>query len=327
MRAVAGRLGALMGEPVPLAPAVVGSQVRDLTERLEPGQMLMLENVRFEAGESRNEPALASALAELADLYVGDAFAAAHLPHASTWGVAQRLPCAAGRVMEREVHALSAIAERPARPLVTLLGGAQIHEKLDLAWRFLELADVVCLGGAVCFPLLAALGHGVARSLCPVEDVEAARLALGGANGSRDRLALPKDLMLGRWGPDGEAVTRSLDGVDVPDGWMGLDIGPGTASSYSASIAAAATVFWSGPMGRFELPHFAAGTRAVADAVASTSATTVVGGGETAQALRTFGLQDRVNHLSAGGPAMREFLTGRELPVVQVLLRNPVSLA
>ena len=149
----------------------------------------------------------------------------------------------------------------------------------------------------------------------------------GGRTGSSDRLALPNDLLLGRWGPDGEAVTRSLDGVDVPDGWMGLDIGPGTASSYAASIAAAATVFWNGPMGRFELPQFAAGTRAVADAVASTSATTVVGGGETAQALRTFGLQDRVNHLTAGGPAMREFLTGRELPGVQVLLRDPVSLA
>ena len=324
---MADRLGALTGEPVPLAPAVVGPQVRDLTERLEPGQMLMLENVHFEAGESRNEPALASALAELADLYVGDAFAAAYLPYASTWGVAQRLPCAAGRLMEREVHALTAIVERPARPLVTLFGGAQIGEKLDLVWRFLELADVVCVGGAVCFPFHAAMGHGVGRSLCPVNDVEAARLALGGANGSSDRLALPKDLLLGRWGPNGKAARRLLDGVDVPDGWMGLDIGPGTASSYSASIAAAATVFWNGPMGRFELPQFAAGTRAVADAVASTSATTVVGGGETAQTLRMFGSQDRVDHLTVGGPAMHEFLIGRELPGVQVLLRDAVSLA
>jgi phosphoglycerate kinase len=229
--------------------------------------------------------------------------------------------------MEREVHALDAIVDRPARPLVTLIGGAQVREKFGLVWRFLELADVVCLGGAVCFPFLAALGHGVGRSLCPVENLEAARLALGGVNGLGDRLSLPKDLVLGRWGPDGEAVTRLLNGVDVPDGWMGLDIGPGTASSYTASIAAAATVFWNGPMGRFELSQFAAGTRAVADAVASTSATTVVGGGETAQALRTFGSQDRVNHLTAGGPAMREFLAGGELPGVQVLLRDPVSLA
>jgi phosphoglycerate kinase len=323
MRPVADRLENLTGASVPLAPAVIGPRVCELTERLEPGQMLMLENVRFEAGETCNDPALASALAELADLYVDDAFASAHRAHASTWGVAHLLPCVAGRLMEREVNALNAVVERPARPLVAILGGAKIGDKSGVVRRFLELADVVCIGGGMCFPFLAALGHSVGQSLCPREDVEQARMALVAAAGSTDRLALPRDLLLARWGEEDRAMTRFLDGVEVPDGWMGLDIGRATADRYAAEVASAATVFWNGPMGRFELPQFVAGTLAIADAVASTSATTVVGGGETAESLRRFGLQDRVNHLSTGGGAMLEFLEGRELPGVQVLLRDP----
>jgi phosphoglycerate kinase len=320
MRPVADRLGKLTGACVALAPAVTGPPVRELTERLEPGQMLMVENVRFEEGEMRNDPALASVLAELADLYVDDAFACAHRAHASTCGVGDLLPSAAGRLMEREVHALSAIVERPARPLVTILGGATIGDKIGIVRRFLELADLVCIGGAMCFPFLAALGHGVGRSLCAWEDVESARMALAAAAGSTDRLALPRDLLLARWGEDAAAVTRTLDGVDVPDGWMGLDIGARTADWYGSRVAAATTVFWNGPVGRFELPQFAAGTRAIAEAVASTSATTVVGGGETSQALRCFRLHERVNHLSSAGEAMLAFLEGRQLPGLEVLL-------
>jgi phosphoglycerate kinase len=320
MRPVADRLGKLTGASVPLAPAVIGPAVREVTERLEPGQMLMLENVRFEVGETRNDPALASALAELADLYVNDAFACAHRAHASTCGVGHLLPAAAGRLMEREVHALSAIVERPARPLVAILGGATMGDKIGIVRRLLELADMVCIGGGMSFPFLAALGHSVGRSLCPREDVERARMALGAAAGSNDRLVLPKDLLLARWAEDVAAVTRALDGVDVPDGWMGLYIGAKTADWYATRIAAATTVFWNGPVGRFELPQFAAGTRAIADAVASTSATTVVGGGETSQALRRFGLQDRVNHLSNAGGAMLALLEGRQLPGLQVLM-------
>ena len=325
MRPVADRVGKLTGASVPLAPAVIGPAVREVTERLEPGQMLMLENVRFEAGETRNDPALASALAELADLYVNDAFACAHRAHASTCGVGHLLPGAAGRLMEREVHALSAIVERPARPLLAILGGATMGDKIGIVRRLLELADMVCIGGGMCFPFLAARGHSVGRSLCPREDVERARMALGAAAGSNDRLVLPKDLLLARWAEDVAAVTRALDGVDVPDGWMGLDIGAKTADWYAARIAAATTVFWNGPVGRFELPQFAAGTRAIADAVASTSATTVVGGGETSQALRRFRLQDRVNHLSSAGGAMLALLEGRQLPGLQVLMARPAG--
>lgn len=327
MRPVAGRLGDLTGVPVPLAPAVVGSQVRDLTERLEPGQMLMLENVRFEAGETLNDPGLTRALADLADLYVDDAFASAHQAHASINGVAHRLPSAAGRLMQREVNGLSAVVERPARPLVGIFGGAAADEKIGVVRRFLDLADVVCLGGAVAFPFLAAFDHSVGDSLRLGRDVAAARTALLAAPGSAHRLALPTDLLLGRWEANDEAVTRSLDPVDVPAGWPALDIGRQTAAYYAELIAAAGTVFWSGPMGRFELPQFAAGTRRVARAVASTSATSVVGGGATAESLRRFGLRDQVNHLSTGGAAMLAFLEGRELPGVEVLRRDRASRA
>jgi phosphoglycerate kinase len=322
MRPLADRLAKLTGAPVGLAPSVTGPAVRELSEDLEPGQMLMLENVRFEAGETRNDPALATSLAELADLYVDDAFATAHEAHASTYGVAYHLPSAAGRLIEREVHALGVVVDRPLRPLVAVVGGARLRDKIGVVERFLELTDVVCLGGAICFPFLAALGHSVGYSLCPREDVKRARAALLAAGGGERRLALPKDLVLGKWGQDAELVTRSLDGVDVPDGWMGLDVGPQTAAGYAERLAEAATVFWNGPMGRFELPQFTAGTQTVAHAVGSTAATTVAGGGETVKALRRFGLHDRVNHLSGGDTAMLEFLEGRDLPGLRVLRRG-----
>jgi len=229
--------------------------------------------------------------------------------------------------MECEVNALSAIVEQPSRPLVAVLGGAKVREKIGVVHRFLELADAVCIGGAMCFPFLAALGHSVGRSLCPREELELAREALVAAAGS-GRLELPSDLLLAKWGERVEgAAARVREGVDVPDGWMGLDIGPRTADRYAAEIAKAATVFWTGPMGRFEFAAFAGGTRKVAEAVASSSATTVVGGGETDLALRSYGLRDRVSHLSTGGGAALQFLEGRELPGVAALLRTPVPVA
>ena len=322
MRPVADRLGRLIGAPVRLAPAVTGPEVRELTGRLAPAQMLMLENVGFEAGETRNDPSLASALAELADLYVDDAFASAHQAHASTSGVALRLASGAGRLMEREVNALSAIVDQPPRPLVAVLGGAKLGEKIGVVRRFLELADVVCIGGGMCFPFLAAFGHNVGQSLCPRDDVGLAREALLEVAGSPVRLVLPEDLQLVRWASDQGAVSESLDGVEVPDGWMALDIGERTAARYAEAVLSAGSVFWNGPMGRFELPQFTGSTHVVAQAVASTTATTVVGGGETVQAVRQFGLADSVNHLSTGDRATLEFLEERELPGVEVLRRD-----
>jgi phosphoglycerate kinase len=324
MRPVADRLAQLTGAPVTLAPAVIGPRVRELTERLAPGEILLLENVRYEPGETHDDPELVAALAELADLYVNDAFGTAHRAHASTEGIAQLLPSAAGRLMERELRALSALVKQPERPLVAILGGAKVSDKIGVVERFLELADVLCIGGAMCFPFLAAQGHTVGDSLCPAEDVEAARSALAAAANSRCRLELPEDLVLAERA-DAHASPRPLPGVDVPDGWIGLDIGSRTAARYAREITAAATVFWNGPMGRFELEPFATGTRLIADAVASTSATTVVGGGETVEAVRSFGLDDRVSHISTGGGATLEFLEGRELPGVAALLRTTTT--
>jgi phosphoglycerate kinase len=270
--------------------------------------------------ETKNDPELVSSLAALADVYVNDAFGTAHRAHASTEGVAHRLPHAAGRLMEREVSTLSAILEQPTRPLVAILGGAKVSDKIGVIERFLELADVVCIGGAMAFPFLAAQGHPVGASPCAESDLEPARRALVAAADSSCRLELPEDLVIAEHAEPG-ASGRALDGIDVPEGWIGLDIGARTAEHYAREIASAGTVFWNGPMGRFELDPFTAGTRAIANAVGATSATTVVGGGETVAAIRSFGLAERVSHLSTAGGATLELLEGRELPGVHVLLR------
>jgi phosphoglycerate kinase len=319
MAPVAARLGELTGARVALAPAVVGEQVKALSLALGEGEMLLLENVRFEPGETANDPDFARALAELADLYVNDAFGTAHRAHASTEGVAHLLPSAAGRLLEREVRTLTRILENPARPLVTIVGGAKVEDKIAVIDRFLEVAEVVVIGGAMCFPFLRAQGHTVGDSLCVEPDIEHARRALAQAERpGQARIELPVDLVIGeRFAAD--APHRVLDGVDVPDGWMGLDIGPATAARYAAEIARAGTVFWNGPMGAFELEPFAAGTRAVAEAVALAAGLTVVGGGDSAAALARFGLEHAVDHLSTGGGATLELLEGRRLPGVAAL--------
>jgi phosphoglycerate kinase len=249
----------------------------------------------------------------LADVYVNDAFGAAHRAHASTEGVAHLLPSAAGRLLEREVKTLTGILEDPKRPLVAVVGGAKVTDKIGVLEAFLQRADTVLIGGAMCFPFFKAQGHDVGSSLCEEEGVGPASEVM-----ADEKLELPTDLVAGReFKADTEV--RELDEVDVPDGWMGLDIGPGTAERYSATIAAAGTVFWNGPMGAFELEPFAAGTKAVAEAMAATDATTVVGGGDSAAALAQFGLADRVTHLSTGGGASLELIEGKELPGVKAL--------
>ena len=276
----------------------------------------MLENVRFEAGETKNDDELARAFAALADVYVNDAFGSAHRAHASTEGVAHHVADrVAGLLLEREVSVLGSILADPARPLVAVLGGSKVTDKIGVTLRFLELADSVLIGGAMCFPFLSVQGHPVGASMCEEEGLEPARAALARAGSV---LELPVDLGLGdHVGADAER--RELDGVDVPDGWMGLDIGPRTAAAYGERIAAAGTVFWNGPMGVFEIDAFAAGTRAVAQAVASAPGTTVVGGGDSAAALRRFGLEGSVTHLSTGGGATLELIEGRTLPGVAAL--------
>ena len=279
------------------------------------GDVVMLENVRFEPGETKNDPELAERYAALADAYVNDAFGAAHRAHASTEAVAHLLPSAAGRLLEREVSTLRGILDDPQRPLVAVVGGAKVTDKIGVLEAFLARADRILVGGAMCFPFFSAEGHEVGASLCEEEGLEPARRVLGAGG---DKLRLPDDLVAGReFSADTE--TRALDGVDVPDGWMGLDVGKRTAAGYAEVIRDAGTVFWNGPMGAFELEPFAAGTRTVAEAVAETDAVTVVGGGDSAAALAEFGLADRVTHLSTGGGASLELIEGKALPGVEAL--------
>jgi phosphoglycerate kinase len=303
---VAERLGELLKTDVQLAP--------DL-DHVPDGDVVMLENIRFEPGETKNDPELAQRLAALADAYVDDAFGSAHRAHASTEGVAHLLPSAAGLLLQREVETLTGILEDPARPLVAIVGGAKVTDKIGVLEAFLERADAILIGGAMAFPFLSVQGHSIGDSLCADEDLEPARELLD--RGS-EKLRLPVDLLLGERF-DADTERRELDGVDVPEGWMGLDVGPRTAAAYAEEIAGAGTVFWNGPMGAFELEPFAAGTRAVAEAVAAAKGTTVVGGGDSAAALAQFGLADRVTHLSTGGGASLELIEGKTLPGVEVL--------
>jgi phosphoglycerate kinase len=306
LRPAAARLAELLEEPVELAPSL---------DDVPDGDVVMLENVRFDPGETKNDAELARRYAALADAYVNDAFGAAHRAHASTEAVAHLLPSAAGRLLEREVNTLTGILREPQRPLVAVVGGAKVTDKIGVLDAFLRRADRILIGGAMCFPFFKARGNEIGDSLCEEEGLEPARRVLGAGG---EKLRLPVDLVAGReFSADTE--TRALDGVDVPDGWMGLDIGRRSAGGYAEVIRDAGTVFWNGPMGAFELEPFAAGTRTVAEAVAESDGVTVVGGGDSAAALAQFGLADDVTHLSTGGGASLELIEGKPLPGVEAL--------
>jgi phosphoglycerate kinase len=307
LRPAAERLSELLGVPVELAPSL---------DDVPDGDVVMLENVRYEPGETKNDAELARRYAALADVYVNDAFGAAHRAHASTEAVAHLLPSAAGRLLEREVTTLRGLLEDPRRPLVAVVGGAKVTDKIGVLQAFLDRADAVLVGGAMCFPFFKAQGRSVGDSLCEEAGLEPARRLLDGD--AAHKLRLPSDLVAGReFRADTEV--QAIRGVDVPDGWMGLDIGFQTADLYEREIVGAGTVFWNGPMGAFELEPFAAGTRTVAEGMAATRATTVVGGGDSAAALAQFGLADRVDHLSTGGGAALELVEGKALPGVEAL--------
>jgi phosphoglycerate kinase len=315
---VGERLAELLGAPVEQAPAVVGADVETMAAGLSPGGVLLLENARYEPGETENDPELAGGLAGLADLYVNDAFGTAHRAHASTEGVAHLLPGYAGLLLEREVSELTRVVESPQRPLVVVLGGAKVSDKVGVIDRFLDLADRIPIGGAMCFSFFKAQGIATGDSLVEEEGVSMAAEALRKAEGSDCELMLPVDLVLGE-SFDAGTDRRESDDVEVPDGWMGLDIGPRTAAAYAAAVAGAGTVLWNGPMGAFELEPFAAGTRAVAEAVATAPGTTVVGGGDSVAALHEFGLAEKVDWVSTGGGASLELLEGKKLPGVEAL--------
>lgn len=325
---VAARLSELLGEDVLLAPEVVGARTSALAEALHPGEsgnrILMLENVRYEAGETKNDPELAKAFAALSDgVFVNDAFGAAHRAHASTAGVAEQVEQkAAGLLLQGEVETLEGILAGVGgdslAPLVAIVGGAKVTDKIGVIDAFLDRADTILIGGAMAFPFFKAQGHDVGASLCEEAGVEPAARALRDAEAKGCRLLLPVDLTVGK-SFSADTEVEHVDGVDTPEGWMGLDVGPKTAAAYRDEILSAGSVFWNGPMGAFELAPFAPGTRAVAEAVAETKATTVVGGGDSAAALQQFGLGDQVTHLSTGGGASLELIEGKTLPGVEVL--------
>ena len=318
MAPVAERLGELLDALVQLAPGVVGDEVRAMAEKLGAGDVLLLENSRFEEGETKNDEALAEALAGLADLYVNDAFGTAHRAHATTEGVAHHLPGYAGLLLEQEVEQLTAVRDDPERPLILVLGGAKVTDKLGVIDRFLGFAAEILIGGAMCFSFFKAEGRDTGNSLVEEESVESAKRVLAEAQGSDSILELPEDLVLGRELDPG-TETKGLNGVDVPEGWMGLDVGTNTTANFGKRIARAGTVFWNGPMGAFELEPFAGGTRAIAEAVAAAPGHTVVGGGDSVAALQKFGLANSVDWISTGGGASLELLEGRDLPGLEAL--------
>jgi phosphoglycerate kinase len=304
---IGARIGELLGTDVVLAG--------DL-DSVPDADVVMLENVRFNEGETKDDSELAARYAALADVYVNDAFGAAHRAHASNHAIAKLLPSAAGRLLQREVETLTGILEAPPRPMVAIVGGAKVTDKIGVLEAFLERADHVLIGGAMCFPFFKVQGHQVGGSLCEDEGLEPAREVLAGPHAGK--LSLPIDLVCGE-SFSAETPVTEVDGVDVPNGLMGLDIGPKTAAAYARLIIGGGSVFWNGPMGAFELSPFAAGTRAVAEAVAACPGTTVVGGGDSAAALQQFGLGDQVTHLSTGGGASLELIEGKTLPGVAVI--------
>ena len=284
----------------------------------------LLENLRYNPGEEANDPEFVKSLVENQDLYVDDAFGAAHRAHASIVGPPKFLPSAAGRVLAREVEVLDGLLQKPERPFVAVLGGAKVSDKLGVIDALLEKVDTLLVGGGMCFTFLAAEGHNPGGSLLEHDLIDNCKRLLASARAGGKRIVLPTDIVA--LSPDGvfgagrePAGELSEMGQDLLDGWLGLDIGPGTAVAFADEISTAATVFWNGPMGVFEDPRFAAGTRAVAEAVASTKAFTVVGGGDSASALKSFGLAGKVDHLSTGGGASLEFIEKGDLPGLAAL--------
>jgi phosphoglycerate kinase len=315
---VAPVLGERLGRRVAFVDDVAGQAARSAVDGLGGGEVLLLQNLRFEPGEEANDPEFADRLAALADLYVDDAFGAAHRAHASVVGVAERLPAYAGFLLAGEVKVLSRLLEDPERPFVAVLGGSKVSDKLAVLDSLLARVDRLVVGGGMCFTFLAAEGHEVGDSLFEADQVGAVKALLVAAERDGKPVLLPTDVVVAREvASDAERRTVPVDGIEK--GWKGLDIGPETAEAFAAALSDARTVFWNGPMGVFELAPFAAGTRRVAEAVAAADGFTVVGGGDSAAALAELGLADRVDHLSTGGGASLELLEGKTLPGVAAI--------
>ena len=314
LQPVADRLAQLLGKPVAMAPDCVGPEVEKMLP--QPGQVLLLENLRFHAEEEKNDPEFSRQLARLCDVYVNDAFGSAHRAHASTVGMIQFVPqAAAGLLMDKELEYLTKATRNPARPCVAILGGAKVSDKIEVIQNLMKVVDSLMIGGAMAYTFLRARGESTGMSLVEEDKIELAKELMASAGG---KLLLPLDHVVAsemKAGAESEVVDR------VPDGKMGLDIGPKTVEAFSKVIAGAKTIIWNGPMGVFEMPPFDKGTVGVAKAVASSGAISVVGGGDSEKAIKSAGVADKISHISTGGGASLEFLAGIELPGVKALDR------
>ncbi len=316
---VAKRLSELLGRPVIMAQDVVGPDAQAKAAALKPGEILLLENTRFEKGETKNDPELAKAMASMAEVYVSDAFGAVHRAHASTAGVADYLPAVSGFLIQKELEIIGGALANPKRPLVAILGGSKVSSKIGVINNLLEIADTIIIGGGMAYTFSAAQGGKVGESLLEADWESYANEMVEKAAAKGVKLLLPVDAVCAdAFAPD--AKSQVVKAGEIPDGWQGLDIGPETVKLYCDAVQGAGTVIWNGPMGVFEFPAFAKGTEAVAEALSKTSAITIIGGGDSAAAVQQLGYADKMTHISTGGGASLEFMEGKELPGVACLL-------
>ena len=319
LKPVAARLSELLGRTVIMAADVVGPDAQAKAAALQPGQVLLLENTRFEKGETKNDPELAKQLAAMADVYVSDAFGAVHRAHASTAGVAGFLPAVSGFLIQKELDFIGGALANPKRPLVAILGGSKVSSKIGVINNLLEIADTIIIGGGMAYTFSAAQGGKVGDSLLEEDWKDYANEMVQKAAAKGVKLLLPVDTVAAN-AFAADAQSQVVKTSEIPDGWQGLDIGPESVALYCDAVKDAGTVIWNGPMGVFEFPAFAKGTEAVAEALSQTSAITIIGGGDSAAAVQQLGYAEKMTHISTGGGASLEFMEGKELPGVACLL-------
>lgn len=318
LKPVAARLSELLGIEVKMAEDVVGESARSLAADLKEGEVLLLENVRFHAEETKNDPEFSKALASLAEIYVNDAFGSAHRAHSSTTGVADYLPAVGGFLIRKELEYIGGALENPKRPLVAILGGAKVSDKIGVITNLMEKVDTLIVGGGMAYTFFKAQGHSVGTSLCELDKVDLANDMMKLAKEKGVNFLIPIDNIVGKEYKE-DTEFQIVDSDDIPDGWMGLDIGPKTQKLFADAVKDAGTVIWNGPMGVSEWKNFAGGTIAVASAIAESGAISIVGGGDSAAAVKKLGFEDKMSHISTGGGASLEFLEGKDLPGVVAL--------
>ena len=315
---VAARLSELLGQEVKMAKDVVGESAQALAADLKDGEVLLLENVRYEKGETKNDPELSKKFADLAELYVNDAFGSAHRAHSSTAGVAEHLPAACGYLIQKEIEFIGGALENPKRPLVAILGGAKVSDKIGVITNLIDKCDTLIIGGGMAYTFMKSLGYNIGTSLLEADKVELAAEMMKKAEEKGVKFLIPVDNKLGKeYAPDTESMV--VDSDKIPDGWMGLDIGPKTQAIFADAVKDAGTVIWNGPMGVSEWEAFASGTVAVATAIADSDAISIIGGGDSAAAIQKLGFADKMSHISTGGGASLEYLEGKVLPGIAAL--------